>query len=210
MVNAMFRPVATAILRLAFRAPFAEAPNGGPDDLSVRVIDVGAGHAAAVRLPGGFHMVHDAGNFNDDGKSALAGTGSVIADGEHIDLMVLSQSNADYLGAVDEILDSYTVHRIIRPGYVRDTITWRRTDAAIEAACNSGTEVINLAHFPLTPSHAYRFGETRVTVVSGFSRPRAAWDSLDSSEERNAGSIVVRLLYKGSSVLFTGDAVGRK
>ncbi len=41
----------------------------------------------------------------------------------------------------------------------------------------------------------------------GWQSP-AGW-GLSGAKERNGGSIVIRLLYKGKSVLFCGDAVGR-
>jgi competence protein ComEC len=48
-----------------------------------------------------------------------------------------------------------------------------------------------------------------VSLVCGFSKPPANWDIADDSERYNAGSIVVRLAYKGKSILLCGDAVGR-
>lgn len=206
----MLKPIVTTTVLLALFAPSAEALEPDPGGVFVRVIDVGAGHAAVIQMPEGFHMVYDAGNFTDKGKSALAGVQSVITEDEEIDLMVLSHSDADHLGAVDKILDSYTVRTIIRSGYFRDTGTWRRADAAIDEAEESGAEVIDLDRADLSPGTAYRFGDTLVTVVSGFSRPPESWGHLGESEKRNAGSIVLRLLFGGRSVLFTGDAVGRE
>lgn len=206
----MFKPIVTTALVLALFAPCADALELDPGGVFVRVIDVGAGHAAVVRMPGGLNAVYDAGNFTDKGSSALAGVQSIIAEDEEIDLMVLSHSDADHLGAVDKILQFYTVWTIIRSGYVRDTGTWRRADAAIDEAEESGTEVIDLGNADLPSGTAYRFGDTLVTVVSGFSRPPGSWGHLGESEERNAGSVVLRLLFGGRSVLFTGDAVGRE
>ena len=204
----MFKRIVTPTALVALFAPSLVALEVDPGGVFVRVIDVGAGHAAVIRMPGGFHMVYDAGNFTDDGKSALAGVQSVIGEGERIDLMILSHSDADHLGAVDEILNAYMVWTIIRSGYVRDTDTWRRADAAIDKAEKSGAEVIDLSRTDLPPGTSYRFGETLVTVVSAFSRPPESWHTPGESEERNAGSVVVRLLFADRSVLLTGDAVG--
>ena len=102
----MLNPLVTTTVLLALLASSADALEPDPGGVFVRVIDVGAGHAAVVQMPGSLHMVYDAGNFTDKGKSALAGVQSVIAEDEEIDLMVLSHSDADHLGAVDKILES--------------------------------------------------------------------------------------------------------
>ena len=54
-----------------------------------------------------------------------------------------------------------------------------------------------------------RIGDAFVTTVCGFGTPPKDWDLNNKSEKRNAGSIVIRLYYKGKSILICGDAVGR-
>lgn len=44
--------------------------------------------------------------------------------------------------------------------------------------------------------------------MAGWHKAPAKWE-LTGSEERNGNSIVAKLTYKGSSILFTGDSVGR-
>ena len=68
---------------------------------------------------------------------------------------------------------------------------------------------INLRFDEFPSGATYRFGDVFVTMVSGFYKPPTNWDIANSSEERNAGSIVIRVMYKGKSVLLCGDAVGR-
>ena len=67
---------------------------------------MGAGHCSVPKLPGDYYTVYDAGNYNDGGASAFATVSEIIPDGEQIDVLVLSHSDADHLGAVDEILDA--------------------------------------------------------------------------------------------------------
>lgn len=206
----MFKRAVTAIVLATLFAPSAAALEADPDGVFVRVIDVGAGHAAVTQMPGGHYMVYDAGNFADKGMSALEGVRSIVPEGEDIDLMILSHSDADHLGAVEKILETYTVRTVIRSGFVRSTKTWCRANFAIDKARKYGTKVVDLSRTELPPGTSYRYGEALVTVVSGFSEPPDDWGKLGESEERNAGSIVVRLLFGNRSVLFTGDAVGRK
>jgi hypothetical protein len=46
-------------------------------------------------------------------------------------------------------------------------------------------------------------------MVFGLHKPPSSWGLISNSEKRNAGSIVIRLVYKGKSILFCGDSVGR-
>ena len=92
--------------------------------LFVRVVDVGAGHCAVVKMPGDHYMIYDAGNFQDRGASAFDAVQEIIPEDQEIELLVLSHSDADHLAAADEILDAYTVKRILRTGMRRNTATW--------------------------------------------------------------------------------------
>ena len=175
--------------------------------LFVRVIDVGNGHAAVISMPGGYYMVYDTGR---SGKTALKGVKSVVPTGEEIDLMVLSHTDADHIGGVDEILKNYSVKKIIRPGLPRDTDTWCQARTAIRAVEKNGTKVINLAKTAVPAGRKFQYDKTKVVFVSGFSRPPKSWGELTTSEVNNAGSVVVRVVFAGKSILFTGDAVGLK
>ena len=67
----------------------------------------------------------------------------------------------------------------------------------------------NLSKKTIKPGASIPMGNM-ATIVSGFSRPPERWGFLDEAEADNAGSIIVRLSYKGKqSVLLCGDAVGR-
>ncbi len=82
---------------------------------------------------------------------------------------------------------------------------------AIADAVEGGTLLdLNLAEVEFPAGATYRFGDdVFVTMVCGFGVLPEDWDVKGSSEKNNAVSIVVRLQYKGKSVLFCGDAVGR-
>ncbi len=180
------------------------------DEVFIRVVDVGAGECCVVKMPGNHYMVYDAGNYTDGGERAADAVAALIPEGSEIDLMVLSHSDSDHLGAVDEICDRYKVKRIIHSGMVRTTATWVAANNAINSERdNDGCKDINLSHVEFPPGATYRFGDVFVTMVCGFGEPPAEWGALNDSERKNAGSVVIRLLYKGKSVLFCGDSVGR-
>lgn len=186
-------------------------PRVGPNDAYVRIIDTGQGHASVAKIPGGGYMVFDTGNFLSAGRNAaFNGVKEVVGRSPAIDLVVLSHSDADHLGATEEILQRYKAKTIIRGGLERTTKTWKRADKAVKAQRRNGAKVYNLKRNRLAPGTNFRVGDATVTFIVGHYAPPRSWGfRATGSEFRNAGSIVVRLSYKGGSVLFTGDAVGR-
>ncbi|RYD84166.1 MAG: MBL fold metallo-hydrolase [Verrucomicrobiaceae bacterium] len=180
----------------------------------MRLIDTGPGLMCAVRIPsssGPRYMVYDAGHYADRGAGGYAKLQEVVPLGSTIDWLVLSHSDADHLGAVNEIMEGYTVKRVVRPTIKRDTGTWREADEAINASISAGETIQFVAGArEVRPGAKYRTGDATITFVCGFNEPPESWDlARNSSEWLNAGSILVRLVYAGRSILLTGDAVGR-
>lgn len=195
------------ICLLASTALFAQP---GPNDVFVRVVDSGAALCCVVQMPGNRYMIYDAGNFSGGGSLTFDKVQEIIPLDSNIELMVLSHSDSDHLGAVDEICDAYHVRRILRAGHQRSTATWNDANTAIQLEDDNDNCVdIELRYFEYPMGATYRFGDVFVMMVCGFHAPPANWGSLSHSERLNAGSIVVRLIYAGRSILFGGDAVGR-
>lgn len=198
------------ILIICLFMPTSLFAQPGPNDVFVRVVDSGAALCCVVKMPGNRFMIYDAGNYSDGGSLTFNKVQEIIPLNSDIELMVLSHSDSDHLGAVDEICANYDVKRVLRPGYKRDSATWRdANDAITKERDNHGCIDINLRSCEFPMGATYRFGDVFVMMVCGFHRPPADWGSLDQSEERNAGSIVMRLIYNDRSILFCGDAVGR-
>ncbi len=179
------------------------------DAVFVRVIDSGPGLATITRMPGGHYMVYDAGHwFGED--ETMQGIADVMGTDDVIDLMVISHSDSDHTKAVRKILETYTVKRIIRGGFNRGgPDTWKDANSAMWEALSNGTQVINLKYFDFPMGATYKLGETYITMVSGFDEPPDEWGITDAGERLNSPSIVIRLFFKGKSILYTGDAVGR-
>ena len=198
---------------------FAQAPVAGDADLHVRVIDVGHGNAIVARMPamdesgeGDHHyLVYDTGRWEDwERQATLEAIEQVIPRSEEIDLMVLSHADWDHIGGAPAILGAYQVGKIIRPGkkataFHDDVVVWEEADQAIRA---EGAEVLNLSEQAVSAGTRFQFGETTLTLLSGFSVPPQEWGELQPAHARNSPSIVIRLEFAGRSVLFTGDAIG--
>lgn len=188
-----------------------EAPVDTTDAVFVRVLDVGQGLTTIVEIPGGHVLVIDAGD-SGGGRRTIEGVRQLLSPRTKIDLLVLSHPDRDHISGADELLREYPVRRVLRTGYQEpDTSdTWREVDAIVRGLAEAGETVdVNLQHVDVPPGSTYRFGEAFVTVLSGHARPPESWGLTSKSERVNAVSLVVWLTYRGGSVLFTGDAVGR-
>lgn len=184
----------------------AGALSAGPDDLYIRVVDVGPGLCTVARIPGGSYLVYDAGHWV--GKHCVNAVREVVT-GDEIDLIILSHSDGDHIGNVPDLLSRFRVRQIIRAGDLRtQTATWRAANDAIARAVTLGTSVMNLLTVPLVPGTQIPLGAATLTLVAGWRE----WvgPGPTPSERLNALSVVARLDYQGRSVLFTGDTVGRR
>lgn len=182
----------------------------GEQDVFVRVIDSGAALCCVIKMPGRKYIIYDAGNYTGDGALTATEIGKIIEAGSEIEFLILSHSDSDHLGAVDEICNNYKVKKVIRSGYYQESGTYESADKSIVLEKErEGCIDVNLSCCEFPPGAMYRIGDVFMQMVSGFYRPPEEWGKLTTSEANNAGSIVIRLVYKGNSIIFCGDAVGR-
>jgi len=179
-------------------------------DAYLRVVDVGAGLCVIAVVPDGHAMVYDTGA----GATRCGDAVAELVPAKAIDLLVLSHSDIDHIGAARRILAEHAVATILHPGDLRSGVTIAnvRTDIANEA----GARVINLATEDLPFGTTFPVGSATATFIAGWDDPREIYGSdpsLDGSghqaERYNGISLVVRFEYGGHSVLLTGDTLGR-
>jgi beta-lactamase superfamily II metal-dependent hydrolase len=198
--------VLTCFLTLLLTPAVGFALEAGPNDAYVRVVDVGPGLCIVVKVPGPRHLVYDAGHWT--GKHCVEAVREIVGSGE-IDLMIFSHSDSDHLGNAPDILEEYRVRYIIRAGDLRTTTTtWTTTNEAIAEAVKKGATVVNFLTAAFVPGTRIPLGDAVVTIVAGWSEWTEPGPT--ASERLNALSVVAQLTYRGRSVLFTGDTVGRR
>jgi beta-lactamase superfamily II metal-dependent hydrolase len=183
----------------------AEALDVDPQDLYVRIVDVGPGLCAVIRAPGDRFMVYDAGHWV--GQHCIAAVRELVTT-HTIDLLVISHSDADHLGDAARILEENAVRLTLLAGEPRETGSWKNLIAALSLEVSEGGSVHNLQSVPIVPGRTIPLGDATVTLVAGW--PQWTDAGPTASERRNAISVVVRLDYRGRSILFTGDTVGRR
>ena len=183
-----------------------------------RIIDTDAGHASVTITPSGHVIVFDAGRYSY--ADHILNQISQFSPDKKIDLLILSHTDGDHVGAVPEIMSAFTVSKVLRLGWPRciepvskrQSCPWFFANKAIaESVEENGTEDINL--FKQNKSmigEEFIFGDVSIRILSGFPQPPESWGIPTSNADwKNAGSIVVRFEYSGKSLLFTGDTWGR-
>ena len=167
-------------------------------ELEVVFLDVGQGDGVFVRFPNGRTMVVDGGLRSrriDFGERVLVPY--LRQRGvDRVDVVVASHPHSDHIGGLVHLLAEVEVHHFLDSGQDCDTWTSRRLHELIEAR--------GIVH------HRVAAGDSLVGLGGAGGlvlHPTAAFvDAAGASVHGlNNGSVVLRLDYRGTRVLLTGD-----
>ncbi len=154
------------------------------NEVQFHFIDVGQGDAALIRTAE-YDVLIDAGPGSDeDALKAYLDKQGV----DDIEYAVFTHNDEDHIGGADVVLENYNVKRVIRPDYEATTKTYEKMMDLIDA---EGAEKITAE-----PGYKFQVGEVKFTILA----------PIDSIKDQNDASVVIRVDYGETSVLFTGDA----
>ncbi len=157
-----------------------------PGRLRIDILDAGQGDAILITTPGGAQLLVDGG----PGGPVLANElGAVMPHFDRtLDAVLLTHGDEDHIGGVPEVLARYSVGTVYDNGRTRNTTTFAAYDA------RGGSRET--------------FAVGRDVVVDGV-RLEVLWppEGFEPDEE-NESSIVIRMTYRGFSMLLTGDLQG--
>ncbi len=174
--------VAGFFLKDYVTGPKAEPVSG--NEVQFHFIDVGQGDAALIRTSE-FDVLIDAGpGSNEDALKAYLDSHGV----DDIEYAIFTHNDEDHIGGADVVLENYNIKQVIRPDYEATTKVYEKMMDLIDA---EGAEKITA-----TPGYVFYVGEVKFTVLA----------PIDSIADANDASVVVRVDYGETSVLFTGDA----
>ena len=191
------RVLATGLLALSIGIWGATALSFRPEGsghLELYFLDVGQGDAIVIRTPRGRWITVDGGPRAvgvDMGRKVVTPFLRRHRAGD-IDLAVISHGDADHLGGVPALIETFSPSTVIEPGQPLGTELYEEFQAAVAAAGASWV-----------PGRA---GDSVVldSVVLRVLHPSARW--FRRTTEPNENSLVIRLSYRGFDALLTGDA----
>lgn len=197
------------------------------DELVIHFIDVGHGDACIIELPGDKTMLIDAGKDEDTVASKIDGyiTENIKDDSgktiEYFDYVIMTHSDSDHIGSMDEILEKYHAKTLYRPNQQctyrecgdhafdgkeernrfwqtpgnKSTLAYHR---AIEAAYEYSDEVIVTNPYDNTQNKI----ETGGCVINFYSPLSPSYPD----KESNDYSPIMIIEYMGVNIVLSGDA----
>lgn len=156
--------------------------------LTVTFLDIGQGDGIFIESPTGNQMMIDGG----PGAIVLRELGKVMPFYDRtIDMLMVSNPDKDHMGGFLDVFRSYHVASVMEPGTV-----------GASAEAKALEEEIGAHH---TPHLLARRGQ--VIDLGGGAHFDVFFPDRDvSGMTTNAGSIMGRLVYGNTSIMFTGDA----
>lgn len=157
------------------------------EELAVHFVDVGQGAAQVIIAPNKKVMVIDAGNNDDEDKMVAYLKELGVSK---VDVLIGTHPDADHIGGMDAVIDSFDIGKIYMPKVQRDTQTF---ESVLQSIQNKGLTV--------TTAKAGIELNLDSTVQAKMIAPLD-----DTASDANEMSAVVRLQYGEQSFLLTGDA----
>ena len=166
---------------------FTREPVAVDGEIVIHSIDVGQGDSTFIIAPDG-NLLIDAGT-NSSERDLIAYLDGL--DVETIDYLILTHPHEDHIGGADAVLENYEVKNIIMTFF---TSTSNAYDAVLDALkknvyinvieCKAGAE--------------YSIGDMKIKLLGP--------DPDELGDDCNNSSIITKVTYGESSLMFTGDA----
>lgn len=168
------------------------SPSQAEPVLDIYVIDVGQGDSALLVSPSGKTMLIDAGE-----STAMYSVRSLIKSLgiKKLDAVIATHPHSDHIGGMPGILRSFEVDRFYMPEVSNPSSDY----SAMVSALNSASLQVNYLSAGRTSSIEWDDG-IAIDILSPFDD--VAYQSI------NDYSVIMRVTYGGTSMLFTGDAEG--
>jgi beta-lactamase superfamily II metal-dependent hydrolase len=156
------------------------------------------------------------GDFNTNGDRTFEQIKDFIPLGSTIELLVLSHMDADHIVAGGQVIRYYRVKKVLWSGFEgsmisgKPTAAFRRLVSALDERPDTKSVNLHETDSIITPGTQFNIGNASFTFLCGFGTSLPEWGLEDRGEKLNSASIVMKLEFANSSILFCGDAVGRR
>lgn len=153
-------------------------------DITVKFIDVGQADSCLIVTSNNDAVLIDTGNSSDAAEVLEV---LDLYDLEDIDLMVLTHPHKDHIGGAKTILETYTVEEVLMSSYVTNTNVFENVISTMESQ--------NLLVTQAELGKEYNIDGLEIQVVG-----------VDSINNNNDSSVVLKVTYGTVDMIFTGDA----
>ncbi len=171
------------------------------DQLKIYFFDIGQGDGLLIRTPGHQNIVIDGGPDN----TFISKIGQVLPFYDRtIDLMVLTHPHADHLTGLIPVLERYQVKRVLTSGVIYPSSFY---DQWLKLVEQENAELIFAS-----AGQNFIFGQVKLAVLAPLKNyqgqvivEKGEEAASANGDNLNNASIVIKMIYQESSVLFTGD-----
>ena len=191
-------------------------------DIKVNFLDVGQGDAMIIELPDGKNMIIDSGDKSNNAKNAIKN----FADSKNIqkfDYLLLTHADADHVGNMSWVIDTYEIKYIFRPNNYSDNSISSSLPSDFNTKTEGGYKAISdaYANFMVSAynercpveivnkdsdfSNKIVFNGVEYSYTFDFLTPIADKSQVQYSDSNNYSPLVM-LKYRDKTIMFTGDA----
>ena len=160
--------------------------------LTVAFLDIGQGDSILIHSPNGMTMLIDGGNSDRDANEVIVPKLREWG-ADRLDVMVATHPDADHIGGLPEVLETFPVETVALTGQVHTTQIYERLLTDIRDLNVNAIQTRTGTSIPFDPA-------VRVEVLGPDD------EFVQDDNDTNNASIVIRLTYGSVSFMFTGDA----
>jgi competence protein ComEC len=163
-----------------------------PDDkLHVSILDIGQGDSILIQTPSHQNILIDGGPGAQQLKMELGE--KLPFWNRKIDLMIITQPHSDHITGLIDIINDYEVGSIVRTDCIADSEVYRQLLDAVETK--------QIPEYIVYSGQVIDLGDDLEMEV--LHPPQVPYQC--SGENRDCNCLVIRLLYRNVSFLFTAD-----